>query len=263
MAIRRINLSGKQIGYWDVIAIDKFFRGETFWTCKCACGAVRSVRQGNLVKGCSRSCGCKNNQFFGDYLLKRRELPVHRIKDAPEYHSWCNMKGRCYNPNTQGFKYWGGRGIAVCQEWIDSFQAFLDHIGPQPSPKHVTVDRIKNELGYEPGNVRWATRPEQARNRRNCHQVTFRGKTQTVREWERELGFPCNTLYQRIVVRKWPIQDAFLVPRDKKGFRLNPAMPICKHCGGERTLRGKKRKLICRPCATLATYRSRYKEKSS
>ncbi len=85
-----------------------------------------------------------------------------------EYSTWCNMKSRCNNPRRLNYKYYGGRGIRVCDEWAgaDGFERFLAHIGPKPSPRH-SVDRIDNARGYEPGNVRWATAQQQVRNQRN------------------------------------------------------------------------------------------------
>jgi len=77
------------------------------------------------------------------------------------------MKARCHNPNNPKFLDYGGRGIFVCDEWLYDFPAFYDHIGPKPSDAH-SVDRINNNLGYQPGNVRWATAEEQANNRRQA-----------------------------------------------------------------------------------------------
>ena len=87
------------------------------------------------------------------------------VSYSPEYKAWSSMKTRCGNPNNNRWKYYGGRGISVCNEWVNNFSAFFDHIGPRPSPVH-SIDRINNDGDYEPGNVKWSTPSEQARNRR-------------------------------------------------------------------------------------------------
>lgn len=83
---------------------------------------------------------------------------------SPEYRAWDAMKSRCYNPKARGYAGYGGRGIAVCDRWRYSFENFLADMGERPSPEH-SLDRIDNDGNYEPGNVRWATRSEQQRNR--------------------------------------------------------------------------------------------------
>lgn len=84
---------------------------------------------------------------------------------TPEYRAWQQMKNRCNNQADPKYPHWGGRGIAVCKEWESSFVAFYEHIGPKPGESY-SVDRIDNDGNYEPGNVRWATKKEQAANRR-------------------------------------------------------------------------------------------------
>lgn len=127
----------------------------------CACGTVGIVRNAYTVKsGGTKSCGCLNDK------------PHHEThgesaagKWTPEYRAWVNAITRCHNPNATRFKNWGGRGIIVCEEWRNSYPAFLAHVGRRPSPKH-SLDRYPNPDGnYEPGNVRWATLIEQANNR--------------------------------------------------------------------------------------------------
>lgn len=126
--------------------------------CRCACGVERAVRVDGLTGGANKSCGCHRRD------MARRTMTTHGLSKTHAYRSWQAAKARCGNPNTPQFSDYGGRGITVCQEWRDSFPAFLRDMGPCPSGR--SLDRINNELGYQPGNCRWATRSQQNRNSR-------------------------------------------------------------------------------------------------
>ncbi len=127
-----------------------------FWLCNCSCGQTCEAREDALVSGRRTSCG----ECLG-YFHKK-----HGATGTPEYTAWRGMYSRCHAPADKSYHNYGGRGITVCQEWQDSFQAFFDHIGPKPG-KEYSVDRIDNNRGYEPGNVRWATSSQQNLNKRN------------------------------------------------------------------------------------------------
>jgi hypothetical protein len=143
----------KQVGVND--------HAQALWECRCDCGAVviKSVvllNQG--AKQCSKACP------LGVHV--RHKATTHMTK-SKEYAAWVSMKQRCLNPNAMNYKYYGGRGITICQEWVDSFEMFLAHIGYAPEGKRISIDRIDNNGNYEVGNVRWATPYQQVMNRRN------------------------------------------------------------------------------------------------
>src|SRR3954471_10620371 len=113
-----------------------------------------------------------------------------------EYAAWCEMRQRCNSPRKPGYKNWGGRGIKICARW-EKFADFFADMGPRPSPKH-SVDRIDNDGDYEPGNVRWATKTEQARNMRNTRLIEFNGEKLSVAEWAERLNINASTLRVRL-----------------------------------------------------------------
>ena len=121
------------------------------------------------------------------------------------------MIQRCNNPNDKDFKHYGGRGIKIFPEWRISFSSFFDYIGLRPTTNH-TIERIDNNLGYFPGNVRWATKKEQGNNRRTNKLVTFNGKTMNITQWTKELGMSEHILYERLIILGWPIKKAFTEP---------------------------------------------------
>ena len=115
-----------------------------------------------------------------------------------EYRSWESMVGRCHgNPNHPSWKYYGGRGIVVCDRWRYSFPAFLEDMGQRPSKMH-SIDRIDTNGHYEPANCRWATADVQAKNRRNVRPITANGITQTIPEWARSSGLSVQVVRGRL-----------------------------------------------------------------
>lgn len=132
------------------------------------------------------------------------------VKDNPEYRVWQSMKTRCHNPNDKTYKAYGARGITVCLEWRESFVKFLKDVGKRPTSEH-QLDRIDNNQGYRPGNTRWATRLEQAANRRDNTILEFNGKSMILSEWARSLDITPSTLLERI--ERWGLEKALSVKK--------------------------------------------------
>jgi len=138
------------------------------WLCRCDCGGETVVVASSLQCGATTSCGCFGRQCARERARLRfiRHGATADGKRSHEYDAWDSAKKRCFNPRHAAYRYYGGRGITMCEEWRSSFEAFLAHIGP--CPPGLTLDRIDNNGNYEPGNVRWATWKQQVANRRPC-----------------------------------------------------------------------------------------------
>lgn len=127
------------------------------------------------------------------------------------YQTHANMKNRCYNKNNPCFKFYGGRGIKVCDEWlgVDGFWNFVKDLGDRP--EGLTLDRTDNNLGYSPHNCKWASKLEQSLNTRNvegAQRFTYNNQTKTIREWAEFAGIKKSTLSMRLTTYKYPIDKA-------------------------------------------------------
>ena len=136
--------------------------------CRCECGVEKEVDLNSLRRGGVRSCGCIKREHLDKVRGRRGD------SRSPEYVAWQSMKMRCMNPNATGWERYGGRGIRVCDEWVDSYEVFLRNVGRRPAADW-SLDRIDPNGDYEPGNVRWATRRIQSRNRRNARWLVVNG----------------------------------------------------------------------------------------
>lgn len=158
-------------------------------------------------------------------LTSRKPRERHGMSGTPIYNAWLMIISRCYRTYSTAFASYGGRGITVCQEWQDSFVAFYDHVSMLPhfDKEGYTIDRIDNDGNYEPGNVRWATQKQQARNTRSNRMLTYKGKKQCVAAWAEELGIETNVLEQRLH-NGWSVEKALAAPNqnDNSAHIIDP-----------------------------------------
>lgn len=171
--------------------------------CRCDCGATLTVERCNLTSGNSKSCGCLRSEHVAEYPATHGA--TRGGKRSRAHSSWHNMLQRCANPNNPKWADYGGRGITVCERWLNSFTNFLADMGEPPEGR--TLDRIDNEGDYEPGNCRWATQRDQVRNRRTTRNLTFDGRTQSIAAWATELDLTYGTIRDRLR-RGWSVDRA-------------------------------------------------------
>jgi hypothetical protein len=134
---------------------------------------------------------------------------THGHCHTPTHEVWRAMKQRCLNPKRLNFARYGGRGVSLCERWRDSYQAFLDDMGPRPSG--LTIERINNLDGYHPKNCRWATPREQANNRRSNRILAYQGQIDTLANWARVVGLSARTIQKRLTLG-WSDEKALSTP---------------------------------------------------
>lgn len=213
------DLSNQRFGKLIAIKINGQLQSRTAWLCRCDCGKLTTVRATSLLAGYTTSCGCHRMQTalinIEGAALKHGQF----IKGKPskEYTSWSQMIQRCHNPNNLSYPKYGGAGISVANRYRfgeggkTGVECFLEDIGKAPTPNH-SVDRYPNKAGnYEPGNIRWASKQEQARNTNRNRYITYNGKTLIAQEWADLTGIGSATIRRRLQL-KWSISDTLTTP---------------------------------------------------
>lgn len=201
--------TGNKYGRLTVIRrIESNADQNAMWLCRCDCGDEAAVAGKVLRNGWTKSCGC---------IVREGTHWTHGDTGTRLYRIWSDMLKRCENPNHWAWKWYGGDGVSVCDEWktYAGFKATM----PTGYTDELTIDRIDGAKLYSPGTTRWATRTEQARNRRNTVRLTWNGETLPIAEWAERLGMPYATLAGRIQ-KGWTAERALTQP-----VRSRPSAP--------------------------------------
>ena len=205
-----IELTGQRFGRLVVIGRSRETRTQgVYWDCICDCGTKKVIIGSSLRGGVTKSCGC----------IVVENCTAHGLNKLPEASIYRGMKRRCLNPSSHGFKYYGGRGIKICDRWLgpEGLKHFILDMGPRPVGYE--IDRINNNGDYEPENCRWVTPSENGRNKRNNASIIYNGETRCITEWAEILGMNHNTLFNRLNTLGWSPEKAFTTP--EKEFLLD------------------------------------------
>ena len=201
------DISGQRFG--NLLCIHQTGKGkwgEILYLCQCACGQKCLAAKSDLTQGKKKSCGCgQGKKSHGLSRENGKQTLLHRV--------WMSMLHRCNNPKSQSYKYYGHKGISVCDEW-DSYENFYKWAIQNGYRKGLTIERIDNDGDYCLENCKWIPQSEQARNSKGVRFLTYKGQTKTYGEWEKVYGINRRTLEDRIK-RGWNIQAALLSRPDK------------------------------------------------
>lgn len=194
--------------------------GRTRWLFRCDCGQETIATTGGVRTGITKSCGCLRREV----TATRSTLHGHtrNRETSHEYYCWAGAKARCTNPQHISYALYGAAGVAMCDRWLSSFADFAADMGP--CPPGLTLDRIDNDRGYEPGNCRWATPAEQERNKRNSVRVVHNGVGLNLVDYAQALGVNCGSLRTIMARHRLSPEDAVAhlmnSPRCRRGRRF-------------------------------------------
>jgi hypothetical protein len=192
------DIIGKRFG--NLVVVKRHHVKDKYWhfyKCKCDCGGTAVFYRNLLVSGKKTHCGC----------LFVNPCVTHGLSHTPEYETWLNMVYRCTRKEYKIYKNYGGRGIKVCDRWLNSFENFYADMGVKPSQKH-SLEREDNDGNYCPENCKWATRDIQNRNHRRNVNITYEGQTMCLTDWAKKLKINYPTLKGRISIQKLSFEQA-------------------------------------------------------
>lgn len=191
-----IDLVGKKFNKLTIVKrVNNDKHGNSCWLCKCDCGNTTIVPANELKRDGVKSCGCFRKQFAKQRASAIKLHKKHGKQQTRLYNIWAGMKQRCYYRYSIGYKNYGGRGITICDEWLNSFENFYIWAIQNGYKDNLTIDRINVNDNYQPSNCQWVDNLEQQNNRRNNIKIFYSNKTQSLSDWARELKIPYHILY--------------------------------------------------------------------
>lgn len=199
-------LIGSEFGRLKTLESPMSLNGVRVVHCQCTCGVRRDIQLASLLSGSSRSCGCLRSEMVA------AKNKTHGLSDNPLYNTWGNMKDRCTNPSNKRYHNYGGRGIKVCSEWIDSFEKFYLDVGEAPF-SGASLDRKDNDGDYCKENVRWATQAQQMENTSRNKRYSYGGRMAMLKDISKAENLNLGTLYYRVNTMKLSIDEALNLPR--------------------------------------------------
>lgn len=209
---KRIDLTGRRFGRWVVLNYSHTAnKKHTMWLCLCDCGNTGLVATTNLLRGKSISCGCYRNELLVDRVRTHGDSG----SNSRLYITYCSMKQRCYNENTSSYKYYGARGIRVCDEWLKDYMVFREWAYASGYADTLTIERLDNDGDYCPENCTWIPQNEQSKHRRSVLMY----EDQPLCDLARTRGLNPNMVRDRLY-KGWTVEEALgLVPRKRKSAR--------------------------------------------
>lgn len=197
------DITGKQFGRLTAVHLIGSYKKAHYWLCRCSCGKSVEVASGSLRSGNTMSCGC----LISEGVISRST--THGKSKTAIYGMWRRMIQRCEDENCTDYKYYGARGITVCDAW-HNFETFIKDVGDRP--KGMTLDRVRNNEGYGPDNFRWATHHEQMNNTRSNVKTLLDGKLLSIKEMAEISNITYETMKARLTRLGYTAEQALFKP---------------------------------------------------
>ena len=210
--MRSVDLTGQKFGRLTVVRFDHKENGRKYYLCQCDCGNFKIVSNHSLKSGNTKSCGCLHKEIL---IQRNKDNRIHHPENERLLRIWRAMIHRCYKETDEHYDYYGGRGIKVCDDWHD-FETFQKWALANGYADNLTIDRLDGNKDYCPENCSWATMTVQNNHKSDTKWLTYKGKTQSLSDWCRELGLDYFRIKARLNSLGWSVEDAFEYGKYKK-----------------------------------------------